>query len=213
MAVPVLRTLVAAAALGAGVLAHAWSVTDGFQRMTYESLREKRVARGELVAPAIALTRVDGPGPVTWPDARAPDAPRAWLVDFVAARCPGVCRALGGDFRQMAASLRAEDPAGTVGLLTVSIAQPRDRPQDLADYARAHHADGRRWWVAQAGDDDSRRLLQALQVVAIPDGQGGLVHNGDIHLLDATGRVRGLYGYDEWPRALADARHLAGETR
>ena len=55
--------------------------------------------------------------------------------------------------------------------------------------------------------------MRSLGVVVIPDGMGGFVHNGSIHLLDGQGLLRGLYGYDGWPQALADARRLSEETR
>jgi protein SCO1/2 len=51
-------------------------------------------------------------------------------------------------------------------------------------------------------------LLASLGVVVVPDGQGGFVHNGAIHLLDERGRLRGLYGFDQWQQALEAARRL-----
>lgn len=44
--------------------------------------------------------------------------------------------------------------------------------------------------------------------MAIPDGEGGFVHNGAIHLLDERGRLRGLFELEQWPQALAAARLL-----
>ena len=50
-------------------------------------------------------------------------------------------------------------------------------------------------------------------VVAVPDGMGGFVHNGAIHLIDASGTVRGIYDLDQWPQALERALALAGARR
>jgi protein SCO1/2 len=52
-------------------------------------------------------------------------------------------------------------------------------------------------------------LLRSLGVVVIPDGEGGFVHNGDIHLMDERGRLRGLFAFDQWPQALEAAQRLA----
>jgi protein SCO1/2 len=61
--------------------------------------------------------------------------------------------------------------------------------------------------------DDALALLRSLAVVVVPDGEGGFVHNGAIHLLDERGRLRGLFEFDQWPRALAAAHQLAATRR
>jgi protein SCO1 len=59
---------------------------------------------------------------------------------------------------------------------------------------------------------ESRALLRALGVVVVPDGSGGFVHNGAIHLLDGQGSLRALFDYTRWPEALAAARRVAEEA-
>ena len=48
-------------------------------------------------------------------------------------------------------------------------------------------------------------------VVAVPDGFGGFVHNGAIHLIDADGTLRGIFDLDEWPQALERAIALTAD--
>jgi protein SCO1/2 len=133
-------------------------------------------------------------------------APRAFLVDFIYTRCPTVCQALGSEYQRMQAELVHSD--APVQLLSLSFDPAHDDVPALAGYAKLHQA-AARWWIAVPAAADSQRLLGEFGVVAVPDGFGGYVHNGAIHLLDAGGRLREVFDYDDWPQALAAARQLA----
>ena len=98
----------------------------------------------------------------------------------------------------------------SVRLLSVSFDVANETAGTLRGYARTYHADAARWTIAvPANARDTEALLQSLGVVVIPDGFGGYVHNGAIHLLDARGRLRGLYALDDWQQALEAAQRLA----
>jgi protein SCO1 len=100
-------------------------------------------------------------------------------------------------------------PSRSVRLLSLSFDVDRERQAELASYAAQHRAKPEHWMVAApVSSTVNRRLLAGLGVVAISDGSGDYVHNGDIHLIDATGRVHGIHGFDRWPDALAAARAL-----
>ncbi|MBX3623072.1 MAG: SCO family protein [Rhizobacter sp.] len=181
---------------------HRW--TAGFEVWTFEGRRMLQLQRGELAAQAVPLHTV-GPAAL-WSSGNG--APGAYLVDFIYTRCPSVCRALGSEYQQMQRELAAQ-PA-RVRLVSMSFDVAHDTPQQLAAYAATHHADPRWWTLAvPTSDAGAQALLRSLGVVAVDDGQGGFVHNGDLHLLDAHGRLRGLYTLDDWPQALAAARALA----
>jgi len=203
-----LLCLLMTAALIAG-LGH-WTV--GFERWTFESRRLWLVQQQRLQAPAVELISSDGAALPVWrSDAAAP----AYLVDFIYTRCPGVCQALGSHYQQMQRALqqRPEQAAG-IRLLSVSIDRAYDQPAALTHYARLHQADTRWWQLAvPASDAHSDTLLRALGVVVVPDGLGGFNHNGAVHLIDAHGRLRGLFDYARWPHALDAARALAAEAR
>jgi protein SCO1/2 len=96
----------------------------------------------------------------------------------------------------------------------VSFDVEHDGPAQMAQLAARLQADPAWWTLAvPATPDAARTLLQGLGVVAVPDGQGGFVHNGAIHLLDEQGRLRGLFEFDEWPQALAAAQQLVASPR
>jgi protein SCO1/2 len=193
-----------------------WQQTDGLEVWTFEGHRQQQMAAGELQAPAVRLRHADVDAsklePVPW----ASGAPTAYLVDFIYTRCPGVCRALGSEYQQMQRQLIADAkqvPADQrVSLLSVSFDVEHDGVDQLRQNARVLSADPQHWrWAVPATERESRALLRSLGVVAIPDGAGGFVHNGDIHLLDGEGRLRGLFGFDQWPAALAAARKVAAQ--
>jgi protein SCO1/2 len=195
-------------------------ITLGFEVWTFEGRRALQLQSGALRAAAVPLRDVSGRAPTLWHEGGA--APAAYLVDFVYTRCPSVCRVLGSEYQQMQQELatrQATEPAtgaafGNVHLVSVSFDVAHDDPAQLARYAANLGADPAAWTFAvPATPGDARALLRSLGVVAVPDGQGGFVHNGAIHLLDERGRLRGLFEADQWPQALAAAGRLAVPTR
>ena len=201
-------------ALSAAFVWGIWQQTDGLAVWTFEGKRQQQMAAGALKAPVVQLRHADGAASETEPAPWSGEAPTAFLIGFVYTRCPGVCRALGSEYQQMQRQLIADakhDPTSArVRLLSVSFDVEHDGVQQLRQNVRLLAAQPAHWrWAVPATEAESRALLRSLGVVAIPDGAGGFVHNGDIHLLDGKGRLRGLFGFGEWPQALAAARELA----
>lgn len=190
--------------------------TYGFEAWTFEGRRQVQLKSGELHAQPVALRSSDGSVPRLWGEADI--GPAAYLVDFVYTRCPSVCRALGSEYQQMQRDLLmrqgAEPALGGVHLVSISFDVQHDEPTRLARYAADLRADPQYWTLAvPATHSDAGILLRSLGVVVIPDGEGGFVHNGDIHLLDERGRLRGLFDLDQWPQALEAAHRLAAARR
>jgi len=195
--------------IGALVLLH--RITLGFEAWTFEDRRQRLTPTGAFVAPAVSLRGVAGQPVDLWHPAA--NRPAAYLVDFIYTRCPGVCRALGTEYQRMQRQLAATPPsraASDIRLVSLSFDVEHDDPERLAAEAQRLGTDPARWTFAvPATGTDARRLLTALGVVAIPDGRGGYVHNGDIHLLDARGRLHGIFTFGQWEAALAAAGRLA----
>lgn len=185
----------------------AWHQTAGFEVWTFEGHRQSQIAAGELRAPTVAMHHAFGERTLVWPSAGA--TPTAHLVDFIYTRCPTVCRTLGSQYQQMQQQIQHDPTLAQVQLASISFDLAHDGRAELHQLARGLGADPARWsFAVPASDGDANTLLHALGVVAIADGAGGFVHNGDIHLLDHEGRLRGLFTLDEWPQALAAARQL-----
>lgn len=186
--------------------------THGFEVWTFDGRRQLQMQAGELHAPSVALRSSEGRPLALWGEAHP--APAAYLVDFIYTRCPSVCRALGSDYQQMQRELvrrqGAEPALSGVHLLSISFDVENDHPAQLARHAAELGAGARHWTLAvPATPEDARHLLRSLGVVVIPDGEGGFVHNGAIHLLDERGRLSGLFDLDQWPQALEAAQRLA----
>lgn len=206
-------TLALCAALIAAFGYGLYRYTAGLEVWTFEGQRRLALQAGRLHAAAVPLLEEATTSIRLWPSAGgAPTA--AYLVDFVYTRCPSVCSVLGNEYQQMQAKLaaerRASNDARAVRLVSISFDQQHDDAASLRAYAREHAIDPSLWTLAiPASAADTRRLMRSLDVVAIPDGLGGYVHNGAIHLIDASGQLRGLYEFDQWPEALAAAKRLA----
>lgn len=199
------RTLLCCALLATAFLGASASLTERFSAWTFEDLRRARAMRGELSAPPQTALR-DSRGQVLHPWSGAVPSD-VHIVDFIYTRCPGVCRALGSEYQQMQAHLRGH---AAPRLLSVSFDVERDDAGMLAAHAALYKAEPERWIVAapeRAADRDI--LLHALGVIAIPDGQGGFVHNAALHLIDGRGQLRAIYDYQAWPQALSHAQALA----
>ncbi|MEO7853335.1 MAG: SCO family protein [Rubrivivax sp.] len=185
----------------------AWRQTAGFDTWTFEGRRQLQLASGDLRAPTVTMIQAFGKEALVWPAGAT--EPAAYLVDFIYTRCPTVCRTLGSQYQQMQRQM-ARDPAlAQVLLASISFDVANDGRPELRQLATSLGADAARWsFAVPASDGDANGLLRALGVVAIADGAGGFVHNGDIHLLDRQGRLRGLFPVDEWAQALAAAGRL-----
>lgn len=206
---PTWRDTFAALAVLAAAAGMAAALTDGFERWTFEELRRERALRGEIHAGPVQV--VDTQARTLLAFAAAPRCEnQVLMVDFIYTRCLTVCQTLGVEFYQMQERVRGTSrPA----LLSISIDPVRDGPADLAAYARMHRADAALWSLAApATPADARRLARQLGVVAVPDGFGGFVHNGAIHVMDACGRVHGIFDHAHWTRALELGQQVAAEA-
>ncbi len=203
-----IRTLLAWLTL-LGVLASATALlTRGFGCWTFEDVRRSDARAGRLAATSVAVVDSAGHESVLWAARGDPDA--IFIVDFVYTRCITVCQVLGSEFARMQARLALDNPEGRPHLLTLSLDVEHDDPARLAGYARRAGAYPALWSVAAPRTPRaSRRLLQQLGVIAVPDGFGGFVHNGAIHVIDGRGIVHGIYDTTQWRAALDAASRLA----
>ena len=183
--------------------------THGFEVWTFEGRRELQWRAGELRAQPVDLRDSNERAPRLWGAQEGASA--AYLVDFVYLRCASVCRALGSEFQRLQGELAAAPPGRPVHLVSISFDVVHDDAGALARYAAEQRADPRLWTLAvPRSADDAQTLLRSLGVIVVPDGEGGYVHNGDIHLLDARGTLRGVFTLDQAEQALQAARRLAG---
>jgi protein SCO1/2 len=202
-----LRTALASLAFAVLAWLSATWLTQGFQIWTAEGARRLTVIERPVHAPAAVLAGpqmsgrdlsawLSGPGRVT-------------VVDFVYTRCATVCSALGSEFQRMQQTLSA-GPADGVRLLSISFDPARDDAAHLQQYASRWAANPDIWSVATVADAaELKRLLDAFQVVVIPDRRGGYEHNAALLIVDGRGRLVRVFDYTELEAALAYARRIA----
>lgn len=205
-----LRTAFLCAMLSWAAYAGAAWLTHDFQAWTAEGARRLEVALRPVATPAVA---VEGPGvPAGGLGGLVADGRHVTVVDFFYTHCETVCLSLGSTFQQMQATLQADGPGGKVRLLSVSFDPERDTPRDLQDYATRMRADPALWrFVRVPGTQHTQRLLDAFEVVVVPDGRGDFEHNAALLVLDRQGRLVRIFDVAEQQLALDYARHLASD--
>lgn len=136
---------------------------------------------------------------------------RMVLLEFVYTRCGTLCLALGTAFEQLRRRIDAAGLTGEALLLTVSFDPDYDDPEHLATFADRHGGAGPDWRFARPTDSAALiALLDACGIVVVPDGFGGYVHNGAIHVIDRQGRLVRVLGLAALDEAMAElARHAA----
>jgi protein SCO1/2 len=200
-----LRTVTLSLVLALLAWASAAWLTEDFQVWTAEGARRLSVIERPVPAPAVVLA---GPGLAqpslpTWLSATG----EITIVAFFYTRCPTVCTALGSAFEQLQQSIA---PSDGVRLLTVSFDPIHDDAARLQQYASQRRADPGRWQVATVPDAAQlQRLLDAFQVVVIPDGLGGYEHNAALLIVDERGRLVRIFDVTDHDTALAYARAIA----
>ncbi|CAJ0722691.1 MAG: SCO family protein [Ralstonia sp.] len=184
-----------------------YCLTAGFKVWTLDDRRSMMSADRSLIAPPVELRDERGRSFVPWTPTSRDE--HVYLVDFIYTRCTTVCAALGSEFFQLQQRVKTGALAGRVELLSVSIDPAHDDARSLGAYGNQQHADPAIWRIGAPLTTESKEaLLRSLDVVAIPDGLGGYVHNGEIHLIDARGVVLGLYDYSAFDAALTAAQQV-----
>jgi protein SCO1 len=184
-------------------------LTRGFRAVTSDGVRRIDMARTPRALPAIGL--VDSAGAafsladVDKNAGRGTGTARTTLITLGYTTCLDICRTTVSGLAYLQQELRARHLDGQVRLLTISFDPARDNPAALRAYARQLKADSTLWTFATVAEPaDLARLLKLFEVVVLPDGLGGFVHNGAIFMTDAHGRIMRTYDIDRPDQALAD---------
>ena len=211
---PMAATLLACGAALLVFMLALHALTGGFEHWTFEDKRRDDARQGRLEAPAIQVRTAQGNQQTLW-SPRAGDRGVS-LVNFIYTACPTVCQTLGAEYTQMQTALAAQPATAgrPIKLVSLSFDINHDGQAQLAAHAALHRADAKTWTIAAPTTlRDTAKLLHALGVVVIPDGLGGYVHNGAIHLIDESGRVIAIYDDADWKQALAMATRVAQAGR
>ena len=132
---------------------------------------------------------------------------RVWIVDFIFTSCGHVCPRMTA--RRVELQKELTDPR--ISFLSFSVDPERDTAATRKTYARKHGVDESRWhFVSPENRDAALKLAVAMKIAGKPrEVDNPILHADRFLLIDATGRVRGIYHLDDAP---AMAR-LAQEAR
>lgn len=192
----------------AGTIALFLSATQGFRVVTSDAARQRVFEQAPRALPAIPL--VDSQGRHT--DLRTLAASHRYtVVTLVYTQCTSLCLLTASSEAYVQDWVKQHGLQDDVHVVTLSFDPARDTPGVLARYARRLKADAGVWTVATVADPaDLGGLLEAFDVVVIPDGHGDYVHNGALFLVDADGRVFAAIDAARADVAFERLRALAG---
>lgn len=135
---------------------------------------------------------------------------RTWVAAFIFTNCPGACPMM----TQKMAKLQQAVPSKNVTLVSFSVDPQRDTPEVLKQYASRFKADQSRWHFLTGEKQDLLDAAAGLKLSVIPaEGDRPIDHSEQFLLIDAGGRVRGVYDSkdeDDLKQLARDAARLAG---
>jgi protein SCO1/2 len=133
-----------------------------------------------------------------------------WVADFIFTSCKSVCPVLSAKMVQVQRTI--SDPR--LKFVSFSVDPERDTPEALKAYARRWAPDETRWTLLANTQDSLAALTQGMKtfVERQPDPDATL-HTSELYLVDAQGRVRGLYATDgdSFAQLVPDAKRLLAE--
>jgi protein SCO1/2 len=146
---------------------------------------------------------------------------RVWVANFIFTRCPDVCPLFTEKMAKVGEQLA---DYGNVHLVSFSVDPEYDTPERLAEYARAHHAESRRWaFLTGKAEDLQRTVVDGFKISLTREGKpdagasfNRIVHGVHFVLVDQQGVIRGYYDSNDPARVQAlvrDARRLADHDR
>jgi cytochrome oxidase Cu insertion factor (SCO1/SenC/PrrC family) len=152
--------------------------------------------------PAFSLTDQDGKT-VTDQSLRG----HPWVATFIFTNCAGPCPMITGKMAHLQETIQNR----AVHFVSFTVDPERDTPEVLRGYAKAFSADTSRWrfltGTRAAMDQVARDMKVASQHA---DGSQEIEHGTQILLIDADGRLRGIYrGQSEDP---AEMKRLAQDA-
>jgi len=154
-------------------------------------------------APAFALTD-QNEKPVTNETLRG----TPWVAAFIFTQCAGPCPMMSAKM----AELQKTVPDARLKLVSFTVDPERDTPAVLKEYGRKLGADEARWHFLTGAKDDMFAAAKGMSLAAGPATEDApIFHSNVFVLIDAAGKVRGIYRSNE-PDAMSrladDARKL-----
>lgn len=121
---------------------------------------------------------------------------KSLLLSFIYTRCPDqqICPAISGKFAYLQHHI---DPQRT-HLVLVSLDPPFDSPSVLARYGAQFEADPKRWSLMTGEGSEVKALLDSFGVSSLEDAPGRYIHEDDLVMIHADGRIAEIIPTADW---------------
>lgn len=114
---------------------------------------------------------------------------KAWLVNFIFTRCPGMCPTMSLQFQMIGKTLPKN-----VNLLSVSVDPEYDTPQILEEYAHKYRLENGSWYFLTGPKNDVNELIKSFHIGTDDDPNA---HSLRFVLIDDKAQIRGYYDSTE----------------
>jgi len=120
-----------------------------------------------------------------------------WVVDFIFTRCSGPCPDMSKQFMAL------QEQGVPARFLSITVDPGYDSPQVLSKYRTNWGAEAERWKlltgahasIQELGNEGFKLPINATEEPV--EGMGPMFHSGKFALVDAEGRVRAYYRYND----------------
>ncbi len=130
---------------------------------------------------------------------------QVWVAAFIFTNCAGPCPMMSAKM----AKLQTDVPDKHVKLVSVTVDPERDTPAVLREYAKKFSADESRWHFLTGPVQQIYDLANGLKLAAVPASEENpIIHSSKLLLIDAQGRVRGIYSTED-PQGVPQLAHDA----
>jgi len=167
--------------------------TDGFHAFTKESARIYALSQTQPHVPDVLLE-----------DSKKREyrfsefEGKYVLATFIYTNCTTVCPVLETNFLEVYEQIPEEYLGNELNFLTISFDPENDDPETLETYRKHFNSDGETWRMARINQEDElQTLLDTLEVVVIPDGEGDFSHNVAFYLFNPDGYLEEIYDFDD----------------
>ena len=131
---------------------------------------------------------------------------KPWVAAFIFTQCAGPCPMMSAKMAQLQKTV----PDPRLKLVSFTVDPDRDTPAVLKEYAAKLGADESRWHFLTGPKEAMFAAAKGMNLAAGPATDDAPIFHSDLFvLIDAAGKVRGIYHSNE-PEAL---NHLADDAR
>lgn len=136
------------------------------------------------------------------------------MMTFIYTSCATVCPQLEANLAEVYEAVPEHYLGEDIVFLSVSFDPERDTPEILDKYRTYFGSDGDRWRMARIADENElNTVLNDLDIIVIPDGEGDFAHNVAFYLVDREGYLIDVMDFQDIEGAQKKVIRLLEDSR